>query len=74
MGATEHRVQGSGHAEEASYHNVWPDPDSSFCYLTEVADSEKLELVKTTDTEVGMHVADIGQRKCMDKGGMSYEP
>ena len=50
MVATEYTIRGSGLAEDASGHNVCLSLDSSFCYLVEVADSEKLEPVETVDT------------------------
>lgn len=63
-------IWGSGHSEDAFYHNVCPDPESGFCYLVKVSDSKKLEPVEAANTEVGMQVADIGQRQCTDKGSM----
>lgn len=65
----EHTTQGSGHAEDASYHNVCLELDSCFCCL---ADSEKLDLVEVVDTVVGMQVAGIEQRQCTDKVSMAY--
>lgn len=64
-------TQGSSHDENAFHQIVCTDLDFGFCYLTEVADSEKLELVEAADIEVCMQVADIEQRQCMDKGSIS---
>lgn len=64
-------IQGSGHAEDASYQTVYVNLDSGFCCF---ADSEKPKHVEVADTEVGMHVADIEQRQCMYKGSMAQEP
>lgn len=74
MVAAEHMIQGFGHAEDASYHNVFHDNDFGFCYLVEVADSKEPEPVEAADTEVGTQVADIGQRQCTDKGSTTHEP
>lgn len=67
-------TQGSGHDEDAFYQIVCADFDSGFCYLVEVADSEKLESVEAVDTMVGMQVADIKKQKCTDKDSMEQEP
>lgn len=69
--ATENMIHGSGHAENASYHNICPDHDYGFFYSTKVAYSEKLELVDAADTEDDMQVADIEQQQCRDKGSMA---
>ena len=57
--ATECMIQGSGHAEDASYQTVYVDLDSGFCCF---ADSKKPKPVEAADIEAGMHVADIEQR------------
>lgn len=56
MVAIERMTQRFGHVEDASYHNVFPDPEFGFCYLVEVADSENLEPMEVVDIEVGTKV------------------
>lgn len=67
-------IQGPNHID-ISYSNYFYHGDSSLdTYYSEVADSGELEPVEVVDFEVGMQVADIGQRQCMDKGSMAHEP
>lgn len=74
MLVTKHMIHGSGQTENASYHNVCPDPDSGLCYLMKVADYEKLEPVEAIDAKVCTLVADIWQRQCTNTSIMEQEP